>query len=246
MAENEGKVEGTEGVVEDNPTTPKVTPPTAEEQLATLQQEHEVIKTKLVQTEKGLNTAQATLTRKDLESKSQAGLASRIDGIEDSMQILAGMISKCELSPEDTQGYKQEFASLKKQRDETTKQAESQARQQAYAVEAQAVFKEAQEVFKDNPEELERIEDALDLGKIDRAKSRIERTKGGKKESEADMKARLKKELQAESGDLDSEDGKPSGGNKVYTAKQIEDMPMEQYAKEKVAIDAAQLAGKIK
>lgn len=240
MVEEDGKVEETKEVIEDTPVTTEVTPPTAEQQLATLQQEHEAIKTELEQTRKGLSTAQSTLTRKDLELKAQAGLATRIDGIEDAMQILAGMLSKGDMTPEDTQSYKQEFADLKKQREAATKQAEIQARQNEYANQAQAVFKEAQEIFKDNPEEIERIEDALDLGKLDRAKARIERAKSikkpEKKETTAEIEERVRKETLIASGALDSVGGQSTGGgglgiptNSDAFKKWIVTIPQEEY-----------------
>ncbi len=190
-----------------------------------------------------------SLQEKDRLLRNQSGnaeLATKVSGLEDAMQIMAGMMGKGDMTTEEAQGYKQEFANAKKQREDEGRRATARSQQEVYAAEAQVVFKEAQEVFKDDPEKLEGVEDSLDAGKLQRAKDKIARATVTKTETAADMEARLRKELQTKEGDRDSEDGQASGGKKVYTAKQIDDMPMEQYAKEKDAIDQAYLEGKIK
>ena len=230
-----GKVEEVEGATEVTPVEPEATPPTAEERLATLQSELATTKEKLAQTEKGLSSAQATLTRKDLESKSQAGLASRIEGIEDSMQILAGMLSKGELSPEDAQGYKQEFANLKRQREEASNQAQIRARQEEYATQAQSIHNEALEVYKDNPNEIFFVDYTLDRGDLEGARARVERAKGEKKgkpvETPAEMEARIRKEIEIQKGERDAETGKPSGSGETLESlrqKDIDKMSFKQ------------------
>ena len=72
---------------------------------------------------------------------------------------------------------------------------------------------EAQVKFKDDEESLEKVEDYLLSGNIQRAKTKVEKAKVEVKpvETEADMKARLLKELQAE--DRKTETGMPAGGN---------------------------------
>ena len=58
--------------------------------------------------------------------------------------------------------------------------------------------------------------------------------------------ARIEKELRIKNGDLESEEGKPSGGTKIYTREGIAALSPEQYAKESDDIAAASSAGNIK
>lgn len=222
--------------------------PTAEETLASLKQELEAKNAEVQKALSRMQGLEGSLKEKDRllnSQKSQVELVSRIDGIEDAMQILAGMLSKGDMSPEDAHSYKQEFANLKKQREEASrqaeearKQAETRARQEEYATQAQAVYAEAQILFKDNPEELERIEDALDLGKIERAKAKVARAKGTPKkvETPAEIEERVRKESKIESGELDAIGGKSTGGG-GFTWEQVKKMSPAEYKKNQDEID---------
>ena len=211
MEEQEGtNVEANaEAEVEVSPTTEQLLE-TANTQLkdATVRAE------KAERSEQGLRGSLQEKDRLLKNQSDQSGLALKVSGLEDTMQIMAGMMGKGEMTPEEAQGYKQEFTNLKKQREEESRQAATRSQQEVYAAEAQVVFKEAQEVFKDDPDRLESVEDSLDAGKLQRAKDKIARAKGKveKTESATDMEARIRKELQTTSGDRDSEEGKASGG----------------------------------
>jgi len=199
-------------------------PPTAEEQMATLQQQLQEVQIKAEQAEKGLRSAQATLTQKDRLLKEKENYSKRFESIEDSMQILAGLIAKREIDPEEAATYKQEFAALKAKREQEEKQEALRLRQEEYNQKADAIWDKAQKIIT-NKKDLKMIELLLINGKTTDAEDLIvdaekEKTPVDEKKptDEKDKKIEtLSKEIdklkKLVSGELDTETGLPSGAS---------------------------------
>lgn len=246
------EVEATTETAEVTPVEAEVTPPTAEERLATLQREYSETKAKLEQTEKGLNTAQSTLTRKDREFKAQSDLTSRISGIEDSIQILAGMVSKGELDLEDAQAYKKEFANIKATRARESETAALKAQEDAYIAKAQDLLGQAintgvpegSVLYETIVADLKRYDYELAAARLKEYKPR------GKGESEDERIERLAEEMlrqkMEEKGQLNAPTSLPSGavGKRIYTSDQIGDRTFYEANREDIL--KAQREGRIK
>ena len=158
--------------------------PTPEEQLKALQTQVEILTLEKGESDKSYKGLQRVLTQKDNEFKKQGDIDSRINGLQDTLEILATAVATGknaeDIDPEQRQDV---VALLKKQRAEQEtkrKQDESQRSQQDYATQADTVYAEAQELLKDSddPEQLIEIKDFLIDGKIDRAKARLGKIKG--------------------------------------------------------------------
>ncbi|KKK50226.1 hypothetical protein LCGC14_3127120, partial [marine sediment metagenome] len=140
--------------------------PTVEEQVATLTSQLEAETTEKAKALGRVQGLEGSLKEKDRLLKEQANIETRFGGIEDSIQILAGLVSKGDLTPEEAQDYKKEFATVKKARDEEIAESQAKARQEAYNTEANTLWAEAQEKFKGDEDTLEKIEDYLLSGNI--------------------------------------------------------------------------------
>ena len=217
MAEIEGKVEVTEPTTEVTPVVEKETPPTAEEQLATLRQEMGELKTRAERLDKENRSTQATLTQKDRLLKEKETTASRLDTIEDSMQILAGLIAKGEnIDPEHADSYKKEFAALKTKRE----QESLRASHIEYNQRADAIYSRAKESIRDK-KDLKMVELLLLNGKPEDAdemvldaEKEIKPVDNKPTDAERKLEEALKKIERLEkiqSGELDTERGLPSG-----------------------------------
>jgi len=187
--------------------------PTTEEQLKTLESQLGVLKSENERLQGGYKGLQKTLSERDRDLKKQADLDSRINGLQDTIELLATAIATGRATEDVDVDQKQDvIALLKRQRQEqeTRRKQESEAlTQQEYAQRADAVYAEAQELLKDSddPEQLIEIRDFLIDGKIDRAQARINKFKGktpnmvGKRETEEQRierlaQERLRKELE--------------------------------------------------
>ena len=247
-----GDVEEAEDTAEVTPVVEEVTPPSAEEQLATLQSQYKELQVKQEQAEKGLNTAQATLTRKDKEYKAQADLTSRVSGIEDSIQILAGMVSKGELTPEDAQTYKKEFENLKATRDRESKEVALKSQDDVYIQQAQELLlKVSNAGYPEGSVTYETILSDLQDRKYKLAEAKFKEIKPVKAESKEETEKKWieegRRRAKEESGELNTSTSLPSGaGNRSFTKAQIADMPMKEYIENKAVIDDAALGGRIK
>ncbi len=188
--------------------------PTTEEQLATLTTQLEA---KDADTQKALSRVQGlegSLKEKDRLLKEQANIETRFGGIEDSIQILAGLVSKGDLTPEEAQDYKKEFATVKKARDEERAESQARARQEVYNTDANALFARAKVSVADK-KDLKMVEVLLTTGDLKGAEELVTEAESSKEvkpvETEAEMEARILKKLQAD--DRKTETGMPTGGN---------------------------------
>lgn len=221
MVKKEGEVEGiTEPTeVEDTPVVEEIAPPTAEEQLATLLAEREALRIKLEQAEKGLNTAQATLTRKDREAKAQADFSKRMDGFESTLELVAGRLLQGDISPEDALSFRKEVAEAKEANRKEMAEVALKAQQDEYATQAVAVFQRAKAAFPDDDTKLFRVERCLDRGLLADAEGIVAKAekKETKVESEDDLKAKWiaegERRALEKSGGLITSTSLPSGAS---------------------------------
>ena len=211
-------------IVKEEPPQQEPQPPAAEEQMATLQNELKELKTKYEQADKGLRSAQATLTQKDRLLKERENYARRLDSVEDSIQILAGLVSKGgNFDPDMVDGYKKEFASLKEQRKREEEAVALKEKQDEYMQKATSIYAEAEGIFSDDVDTLHLIRNYIRAGDFDLAEKKIVKAKGDKpvdnKPSDEVTKRleALEKENQRlkdiVSGRLDSETGLPAGAS---------------------------------
>jgi len=201
------------------------TTPTAEEQLATLQQQIDQVTKERDETKKGLSTAHSRLTEKDLELKKRAELDTRLDGLEATQRFLIGALQEKGYAPDDETletkktDYLQQYDNLVSRKKAEREQESIKAQQEEYNRRADAVYARAKEAYGDDDESLEKIEDLLSSGRIDRAEAKLEKavkTTDTKKkvESEDERFARRleeeKRKWMEETGQLESETGVPS------------------------------------
>lgn len=192
--------------------------PTTEEQLATLKTQLEAETTEKTKALGRMQGLEGSLKEKDRKLGEQANIETRFRGMEDMIKVLATQKIGIEeedltITPEKRPNIEKVFADLEAKQDKRLKDATIRAQQDAYNTEANVVWVEAQEKFKDDPESLEKIEDYLEKGKIDRAREKLAKVKEKPVETEADMKARLIKEIQADEGSRGTEVIQPAGGN---------------------------------
>ena len=151
--------------------------PTQSPEMVALETKLAGLQVELEQTKKGLSTAHQTLTRKDEELKHRADLENRIDGLQDTMEILATAISaRGEVEEFGSEKRQDILAELKKRRNEQdakTKQKELLDTQQEYARKADALYARAKAAFGNDDDAIERIEDLLGSGRLERAEARV-------------------------------------------------------------------------
>lgn len=207
--------------------------PTETEQLKTAQDEVTKIKAELEGKDKGLRTAHQTLTEKDRKIKEQADINARLDGFEDTQKILIAMmqekgtVSDEEVTSEKKTDYLKQYDEILKKQREARKTASAQAEQEEYATKAQAIYSRAQEAFKDDIDELDKVVNNLDKGRLDMAETRVSKAEGkanpepkeSKKETEEQRVDRLadekyNKRLEDE-GLLHTETALPSGRSRT-------------------------------
>jgi len=202
-------------------------PPTAEEQLATLQEQYakekQELLTRFEQADKEARSAQAAVTREQQKSKANVDLIKRMDGFESTLEIVAGRIIQGDLSPEDAQAFRNEVAAAK----ESTRKEIEDANQKTILEEQlrknDELWVRAQKfgTYDDNDSVAE-IFDALIDGKSRKAERIIKKLEGTPKDTKVESEEDLKKKwieegkrlALEESGGLNSESGLPSGSMK--------------------------------
>lgn len=171
---------------------------------------------------RGLNR---TLQQRAEEAKKQDNLRGEIAGIQDTIELLATAISAKgqleDVEPSERQDIMAELRKRKEQQEAKRKELETQSAQQQYAQRADAVYSRAKSIYGDNDDAIERIEELLMNGRIDRAETRVAKAEQGKgdtakvesEEQRIDrlVNERLQKKLQEE-GLLESFTATPSGG----------------------------------
>ena len=211
--------------------------PAAEESLDTLKSQLASLNMELVQTKKGLSTAHQTINEKDKEIKRRANLETRIDGIQDTIEVLATAVAaRGEVDDLDPAKRQDILADLKKRRDEQAakaKQRELAETQQEYSQKADALYERAKIVFAEDDDSIERIEDLLTNGRFDRAEARVTKAEGSKvskpketnvetEEQRIDRLAeeKLRKTLE-DRGLLENYSSTPSGSGSVTEARKL-------------------------
>ena len=180
--------------------------PTNEDQLKTLQAELEQAKKLAEEKDKGLRTAHQTLTQKDREIKNLSDFNQKIDGIENKIKILAaatatGMrVDENELdsmSPQAQKSLLSEFDRLDAETKAKAEQARKEAEESEYRTKADSLWQEAQSLSFDE-DTLDKIEDALTWGKLERAERLISRKKETPKETKVEESVEEKAERLAQ------------------------------------------------
>lgn len=183
---------------------------TLEEQLEKQRQEAEDIRKQLEETQKendrlqgGYKGLQKTLNEKDSELKKRSVYDSRIDALEDSLEIIAAAIATGARSIDDVDESQRKdvVAELKRQKAGRI-QKEAEARQDAereeYNRKANEIYAKAKEIFKDDLDSFERVEDLLYAGRLERAEERVSRAEEKTKKTSGDEKLNEKKEEESE------------------------------------------------
>ncbi len=98
------------------------------------------------------------------------------------------------------------------------------------------------------------IQGMLSRGDIDWASSKVSKMEAGKKEpetpeakeTEGQMRERIKQELLRETSAFQTETGSPSGSARTFSVKEIVEMPDAEFLEHQATINKAQREGKIK
>jgi len=213
---------------------PETEPPkdeTPTEDLAALSDQLSQLKIELEQTKKGLSTAHQTLTEKDRELKKRADLELQIGGIQETVELLATAIASGRQAESFEPAEKQDIlADLTRKRadlEAKRKQAETEQTRLEYVQKADAIYARAKDAFGDDDDALERVEDLLGNGRLERAEARVSKAEQSKtkKPSETDeqrierlVAERLTEELRKK-GLLETHDGSPQGGTDFEQAR---------------------------
>lgn len=224
--------------------------PTAEQQLEALQAQLKEEQEARSKAESSIQGLKGSLQEKDKKLQEMGNLTSRMDGFEDSIQILAGLVSRGEISSEESQDYKKEFEQLKEKRQKQAKEEALKAQQEEYNQKATAIYERAKGRVA-NKKDLKLVEMLLSTGDLNGAEEMVSEAEGGEKKVEdnekATMQARIDKLEKIISGKLDAETGLPSGSGEVlFTREQIRNMSDEEYREKKPLIDKAEAEDKIR
>ena len=202
---------------------PEPTEPTLEERIETLQAKTDEATERADKAEKSAQGLRGSLQENEKKLREQTGSNTRMDGMEQRMEIIALAMDKG-LSTSEVDGeklnLKQEFADLKqRQADERTQDA-AKLQQDESAREADGLWTRAKEfgTYQDNDSVAE-IYDALVDGKNYKAERIIKRLEGtkpdAKKDSEDDLKKKWFEEWERQArekdGSLQSDAGGPAG-----------------------------------
>ena len=173
MAEKEKETEqfGAKIPVEPEPE-PEPKTPTLEEQLATAKEEKESLTKERDEATKGLKTAHSRLTEKDKEIRGKNAVNTRIDGLEETIRILAGMQDEKlgELEEGKKTDYLGKFDDIVKRQKATREQETVKAQQEEDFKQRDELWSKAKEfgTYEDNDNVAE-IYDALMEGKTYKA-----------------------------------------------------------------------------
>jgi hypothetical protein len=218
-------------------TPAQETPPekTPEEQIKELNSQIEQIRKEAEEAKKGLSTAHQTLTRKDQELKKQSDIHSRINNLEDTIKVLASVISETQAADVDNPNLKKErvdhYQKLVEDMDKKRQFADQQSKQREYSERADAVWARATALgLTEEDDDYWAIRDSLTSGNIDRATAKVgklEKTKTPaappkkeeKKEPEETEEAKVERkarELLEKKGLFKSDTAIPSGRGKNH------------------------------
>jgi len=240
---------------------------TEKQQEQTPQETVESLQVKLKQMEQELNqrtdnvrSLNLTLQQRATELKRRADIESRIDSLQDTIEVLATAVaSRGEIEELDPTKRQDILAELKKKRadaDAKAKQKELTEVQTEYTQKADALYNRAKAIFADDDDAIEKVEDLLTNGRLERAEARVAKaeqkkvpSKEGKMETEEQRidklaEEKLRKHLE-ERGLLETYTTTPSGSG-IFSRKQIAEMSPEDYAKNRDAIQKAYSDNKIK
>jgi len=244
----------------------EVTQETEEQQEQTQEETVESLQAKLQASEKAYSDTQDKLTKRDqdvvglnkslqqraAEAKAQTDIDTRIDGLQDTVELLATAIASGKASIDDVDDATRPdiVAELKKQRTQQAserKAKQDQEKQEEYNHMANGIFNRAKMVFGNDPDAVEKVEDLLFNGRIDRAEERVARaeSKGtkleenseGKRETEDEKIDRKAKELLADRGLYTEFNTLPSAV--TSDARKA----MEEYGQGKITVEQAQKRG---
>lgn len=231
MAEKEKETEqfGAKIPVEEE-KPPEEKTPTLEEQLATAKAEKETLTKERDEATKGLKTAHSRLTEKDKEIRGKNAVNTRIDGLEETIRILAGMQDERLASGELDEGKR---ADALVKFDDIVKRQKADREQETVKAQQEEDFKHRDELWSkakefgtyEENDSVAEIYDALIegktykaeriLGKLERTKTTDTKEKKVESEEERINKLVEEKLLQKmqEKGMLESETGGPSGAS---------------------------------
>ncbi len=209
-------------------TTPEVKTPTAEEQLKTLTTQLETLSLENEKLQKQYKGLQGTVNEKSEQIRKQANIDSRIDAMNERMELIAAAIASGRMTEEEMATQPKEvrnqfldqLKTLKQNEDARKRQAELDAKQRDYSEKADAIYSEAETVLGDDIDALASVRQLLRQGDLDLAEKKIKKVKPmeDKKESEDDRVKRLVAEgIQAErqsKGLLKTDSVVPSGATK--------------------------------
>lgn len=238
---------------ETTPQTQEGTPPeTPAESLETYKSRLAQLEQELAQTKKGLSTAHQTLTEKDKALKRSSDLESKIVGIEDRIELLATAIAtKTSIEDAETELPKDKRQDILGNLQRQKQEQDARRKADEYNRQADSIFNRAKAVFGDDDDAIERVENALRLGNLERAESRVAKAETAKattqetvsksKESEEERIKKMAEErakaILKEKGILIDETGGPSAASTSLTEARAK------YARGEISETEARKAG---
>ena len=263
MEDNEGTQTEVINAETNQPPQTEQPPATTEEQMATLQAQLQELQVKYEQADKGLRTAQATLTSKDRQLKEKEDLRGELDTLKQMIKVVATSRSADPLDDdlpkggdidkkfrELEEGYKMKEA--QRQIAETIDGFQQRVESLGLTEDDDAYLEVQELVLSGTPNAFKRAD--LRLKKLEKEKSHKEappvdehKPIDEKKRIE-ELEKEIKRLKQKESGELDSETGLPSGsGDFTFTPEQIDRMRQDgTYEENRTAIWKAYQDGKVK
>ena len=204
---------------------PVVTEPTPEQQMETLQTQIKELSERAEKAEKSSQGLRGSLKEKDDKIREQASSQSRMDGLEERMEIIATLLDKRltsgGLDDEEKVDLRKEFATLKERQAQEREREKVTLQQQEDFRHRNELWEKAQEfgTYQDNDAVAE-IYDALADGKVYKAERIIKKLeganpKGDKVESDEETRQKWIEEGKRlgmeEKGLLKSDVGGPAG-----------------------------------
>lgn len=200
---------------------PEVKEPTIEDKLEQAVKQAEEAAARADKAEKSVQGLRGSLQEKENKLREQAGSNTRMDGIEQRMEIIALALDKG-LSVGEIDGeklnLKQEFAELKAKQDKVRDDDRNKTAYDEYVQKGNAIYTEAEELFGDDIDKLHDIRNLIRANDLDLAEKKIAKARGTsepKKETnvptvEEQVTERLRQEMEKR-GLLRSDNGAPAG-----------------------------------